>query len=105
MQCNLGQHVEYISSWQNYDPLEVLTLVAADFESDDEDFDKSDSIIIEQVNSSQDDEDKCTEDESLENENLHSPNSNSGRILSRDRTVWENRPSNLMEEQVGVTSF
>ena len=48
----------------------------------------------EQENSSEDDEDECAEDESLENENLHPPISNCKRILSRDGTVWENRPPN-----------
>ena len=54
--------------------------------------DESNSIIIEQENSSRDDEDECAEDESLENKNFHPPDSNSKSILSRDGTVWENRP-------------
>ena len=79
---------------KTYDPREVLTLLAADVDSDEEDFDESNFIITEQENSSQDDEDECAENESLENENLHPPNSNSESILSRDGTIWENRPPN-----------
>ena len=79
---------------KTYDPREVLTLFAADVDSDVEDFDESNFIITEQENSSQDDEDECAEDESLQNKNLHSPNTNNKSILSRDGTVWENRPSN-----------
>ena len=75
---------------KTYDHREVLTLLAADVDSDEEDFDKSNFIITEQENSSQDDEDEFAENESLENENLHPPNSNSESILSRDRTIWEN---------------
>ena len=77
-----------------YDPSEVLTLLGADVDSDEEDFDENNFITTEHVNSSEDDEDECAEDESLENENLHPPNSNCKKILSRDGTVWENRPPN-----------
>ena len=79
---------------KTYDPREVLMLLAADIDSDKEDFDKSNFIMTVQKNSSQDDEDECAEDESLKNENLHSPNSNNESILSRDGIVWENRPPN-----------
>ena len=41
---------------KTYDPREVLTLLAADVDSDEEDFDESNFIITEQENSSQDDE-------------------------------------------------
>jgi len=77
-----------------YDPSEVVALLVADVDSDEEDLDECNPIIIEQEASSQDDEDECAEDESLENENVHPPNSNSESILSRDGTVWENRPLN-----------
>ena len=79
---------------QTYDPSEVLTLLAADVDSDEEDFDENNFTTTEQENSSEDDEDESAEDESLENENLHSPNSNCKSIMSRDGTVWENRPPN-----------
>ena len=79
---------------KSYDPREVLTLLAADVDSDEEDFGESNFIITEQENSSQDDEDECAEDESLQNENLHPPNTNNKSTLSRDGTVWENRPPN-----------
>ena len=79
---------------KTYDPSEVLTLLAVDVDSDEKDFDENNFIRTEQENSSEDDEDECAEDESLENENLHPPNSNCKSILSRDGTVWENRPPN-----------
>ena len=75
---------------KTYDPCEVLTLLAANVDSDEEDFDENNFITKEQENSSEDDEDEWAEDESLENENLHSPNSNCKSILSRDGIVWEN---------------
>ena len=79
---------------KTYDPREVLTLLAGDVDSDEEDVGESNFIITEQENSSQDDEDECAADESLRNENLHPPNSNSESRLSRNGTVWENRPLN-----------
>ena len=72
---------------KTYDPREVLTLLAADVDSDEEDFGESNFIITEQDNSSQDDENESAEDESLQNENLHPRNTNNKSILSRDRTV------------------
>ena len=79
---------------KTYDSRKVLTLHAADVDSDEEDFDESNFIITEQKNSSQDDEDECAELESLENKNLHSPNSNSESISSRTGIACENRPPN-----------
>ena len=58
---------------KTYDPKEVLTLLAVDVDSDEEDFGESNFIITEQENSSHDDENECAEDESLQNENLHPP--------------------------------
>ena len=84
-----------------YDSTEVLKLLAADVDSDKEDFDESNHIIIEQENSSQDDEDECAEDESLENKNFHPSNSNSENILNRDGTVWENQTLNSDERTSG----
>ena len=72
---------------KTYDPREVLTLLAADIDSDKEDFGKSNFILTEQENSSQDDENECAEDESLQKENIHPPNTNNKSILSRDGTV------------------
>ena len=71
-----------------------MTLLAADVDSDEEDFEESNPILIQQENNSQDDEDKCAEDKSLENENLYSPNRNSESKLSRDETVCENQLPN-----------
>ena len=79
---------------KTYDPREVLTLLAADVDSDEEDFGESNFIVPEQENSSQDVEDECAEDESLQNENLPPPNTNNESILSKDGTVWQNRPPN-----------
>ena len=79
---------------KTYDPKEALAELAADVDSDEEDFEENNFTITEQENSSQDDEDECAEDESLENENLHPPNRNSENILSRDGIVWKNRPPN-----------
>ena len=79
---------------KNYNPSEVLKLLEADVDVDEEGFDESNPIIIDQENSSQDVEDQCAEDDSLENENLHPLNSNSKSISSRGGTVWENRPPN-----------
>ena len=75
------------------DPREVLTLLQAEVNSDEEDLGESNFIITEQENSSQDDEDEC-EDESLQNKNFHPPNTNTISKLSRDGTVWENRLPN-----------
>ena len=75
---------------KTYDPREVLTLLTADVNSDEEDFGESNFIITEQENSSQDDEDECAADESLRNKNFHPPNGNSASLLSRDGTVWKN---------------
>ena len=81
---------------------------------DQEDFGKSKFIITEQENNSQDDEDECAEDESLQNENLFPSNTNSKSILSRDGTVWENRPPNsdgrtsrryIIRTRPGTTQF
>ena len=41
---------------KTYDPSEVLTLLAADVDSDEEDFDENNFITTEQENSSEDDE-------------------------------------------------
>ena len=65
---------------KTYDPTKVLTLLVADVDFDKKDLDKSNPIIIEQENSSQDDEDECVEDESLENQYFHPPNSNRKHI-------------------------
>ena len=74
---------------KTYDPREVLTLLAADVDSDEEDFGETNFVIAKQENSSQDDENECAEDESLQNKNLHPPNTNNKSILSRDGTVLE----------------
>ena len=79
---------------KTYDPREVLKLLAVGVDSDEDDFGESNFFMTEQENSSQDDEDEYAEDESQQNENLHSPNINNKSILSRDGTVWENRPPN-----------
>ena len=50
---------------KTYEPREVLTLLAADVDFDEEDFGESNYFITEQENSSQDDEDECAEDKSL----------------------------------------
>ena len=74
---------------KTYNPSEVLTLHAADFDSNKEDLDENIPIIIEE-NSSQNDKDEFTENESLENKNFHPLNSNSESILRRDKTALEN---------------
>ena len=83
-----------VQAGKTYNPSEVLTLLAAHLDSDKEDFDESNPIIIEEENKSQDDENECAEDKSLENENLHPDNCNSESILSRDGTAWESQPPN-----------
>ena len=47
---------------KTYDPREVLTLLAADVDSDEEDFGETNFVITEQKNSSQADENECAED-------------------------------------------
>ena len=59
-----------------YDSSEVLTLLATDVDSYEDDFDENNPIAIKQENDSRDDEDEFEEDESLENEILHPPDSN-----------------------------
>ena len=75
---------------KTYDPIKFLTLLAADVNSYQEDFDESNFVITKLENSSQDDEVDCAKDGSLKNENLHPPYSNSKCIFGRDGTVWKN---------------
>ena len=90
---------------KTYNLSDVLMLLSADVDSDKENLDKSNRIIIEEEKNSQDNENEFAEDEPVANENLYPPNSAS-KIKLNSTELFEKMYSRfLMKGQADLTSF